>query len=203
MKPGITRFLGLLLLVSLALTPAPCASRYAQPRRTSEVKDLISYRVAIRSGDQSAPLRLVEQLLGMEYEGSLDGALAEEWIKAGRLFGREGHSDAAAIVFRWVEGRAREGPWRARAAIEALELRSRTTGEVAGLDWVALAVALPVPVDLQERVGAKCVRGEASWTQDALIDCLKRRRTSGYGLSMTRLRVDLKDALSPAVGMQQ
>ncbi len=116
----------ILPLLALAVLPVRWHGGESRASLRPQPHLRVRTRVAARAGNKAAPLELVEQMLELESSNGLDGALAAEWLLIGRLFGCLGQQAAAQIVCRWVECRAREGGWRARAAHEALKLLART-----------------------------------------------------------------------------
>lgn len=187
--------LTVLLIMGFVLLPLPYRQWGASPSAGVGLDALVRSRVAVRAGDATAPGRLIEQLLALETRQGLDGGLAGEWIKVGRLFGQVGLIEAAEIVFRCVESRAREGPWRARAAFEGLELQSRRDKSVANEDWIALAILHQLPGDLFESVAKRCSRKGHSMTTESLINRVRGRQIEGQGWSVHRLRKELKGAI--------
>lgn len=186
-----------LILPLLALAVLPVRWREGETRASllPQPHLRVRTRVAARAGNKAAPLELVEQMLEIESSNGLDGALAAEWLTIGRLFGHLGHQEAAQTVFRWVECRAREGGWRARAAHEALKLRARTTNTVTSEDWVALGLAHALPEELIEQVAVRCVTRGGELSREGLLQAVEQRRTGDTGWNPPRLRRDLRALL--------
>jgi hypothetical protein len=186
-----------LILPLLALAVLPVRWRAGESRASLLPSPhlRVRTRVAARAGNKAAPLELVEQMLDLEISRGLDGALAAEWLTIGRLFGHLGHREAAQIVFRWVECRAREGAWRARAAHEVLKLLARTTNTVTSEDWVALGLAHALPEELIEQIAVRCATKGGALSRASLLRAVEQRRTGDHGWNPPRLRRDLRALL--------
>jgi hypothetical protein len=192
-----TRLSLIIILLAIAMIPVRCKGKGHHANAQFSLRQLVHARTAIRRGDPGASMELVEQMLAIEQVRGLDGTLAAEWLIAGRLFGRLGSSEAGVILFRWVECRAREAGWRARAAHEALQLLARTSNTVTRQDWVALGLVHALPGELIGPVALKCSTTEGALTQSNLMNAIEKRRSKGGEWGQARLRCELRALFGP------